>query len=199
MMLTEETPIADGDLPLDAFKAHLRMGSGFGVEDTQDGILTSFLRAAIATIEARTGKVLLQRVFSVSLDSWPSDNGVVFPVAPVTDVTLVETVERDGVRSVVDDSLYWLQQDAQQPKLRSTTTLPGMAVDGATLAIRFEAGFAANWADLPADLRQAVLMLAAHYYEYRNDTGLSGGCTPFGVSSLIARYRALRLGVGSTT
>jgi uncharacterized phiE125 gp8 family phage protein len=36
-------------------------------------------------------------------------------------------------------------------------------------------------------------MLAAHYYEYRHEMGLSGGCMPFGVSSLIERYRTVRL------
>ena len=39
-------------------------------------------------------------------------------------------------------------------------------------------------------------MLAAHYYEYRNDTGLSDSCMPFGVTSLIQRYRPLRIGTG---
>ena len=62
--------------------------------------------------------------------------------------------------------------------------------------VHFVAGFADNWEGVPADLRQAVLMLAAHYYEYRHDTGLSNGCMPFGVSSLIERYKALRLGAG---
>lgn len=32
-MLIEKAQIADADLPLDAFKAHLRLGTGFG-EDT---------------------------------------------------------------------------------------------------------------------------------------------------------------------
>jgi uncharacterized phiE125 gp8 family phage protein len=49
---------------------------------------------------------------------------------------------------------------------------------------------------LPADLQQAVLLLAAHYYEYRDEQSLGEGCMPFGVTSLIARYRALRMGLG---
>jgi uncharacterized phiE125 gp8 family phage protein len=56
---------------------------------------------------------------------------------------------------------------------------------------------AASWGELPADLAQAVLMLAAHFYEYRQDTGLGRGCMPFGVSSLIERYRGLRLSLGA--
>ncbi len=40
------------------------------------------------------------------------------------------------------------------------------------------------------------MLLAAHYYEYRSETALSEGCMPFGVASLLARYRNLRLGAG---
>ena len=57
---------------------------------------------------------------------------------------------------------------------------------------------AADWGGLPDDLAQAVMLLAAHYYEYRDDTALGEGCMPFGVSSLIERYRRVRLGFGGT-
>ena len=37
------------------------------------------------------------------------------------------------------------------------------------------------------------MLLAAHYYEFRNETSLSDGCMPFGVSSLIERYKIMRI------
>ena len=70
--------------------------------------------------------------------------------------------------------------------------LPPIA-PGGTAEIVFRAGYGVAWSDSPADLAQAVLLLAAHYYEYRHETGLAGGCMPFGVSSLIERYRTVRL------
>ncbi|ADO42299.1 phage conserved hypothetical protein, phiE125 gp8 family [Ketogulonicigenium vulgare Y25] len=42
-------------------------------------------------------------------------------------------------------------------------------------------------------------MLAAHYYEYRQDPALDGACMPFGVSALTERYRTLRLSMGART
>ena len=72
-------------------------------------------------------------------------------------------------------------------------SLPSVPTGGA-VEIRFDAGFGAGFADLPADLGQAVLLLAAHYYEYRDETALGQGCMPFGVSSLLARFRPMRLG-----
>ena len=61
MLLVEEREPDQGALPVAALKSQLRLGSGFDpVEDaTEDAALAGFLRAAIATVEARTGKVLL--------------------------------------------------------------------------------------------------------------------------------------------
>ena len=57
MMLIEETTVPDVALPVEDFKAHLRLGTGFGPETLQDEVLAGFLRAAISAIEARTGKI----------------------------------------------------------------------------------------------------------------------------------------------
>ncbi|MGC1495657.1 MAG: head-tail connector protein [Sulfitobacter sp.] len=197
MMLIEETTVPDAALPVDAFKAHLRLGSGFGQDDVQDAVLKSFLRAAMATIEARTGKVLISRSFSWSLTFWRDASAQVLPVAPVGAVTRVALVARDGAASDVDASVYWLERDAQRPRLRSSgSALPGIPSAGAVL-IEFDAGYGAAWGDLPSDLSQAVLMLAAHYYEFRDDTGQADGSMPFGVSSLIERFKSMRIGMGA--
>ena len=69
-MLIEETTVPDAALPVDEFKAHLRQGTGFGEDTLQDEVLRSFLRASIAAIEARTGKVLMERAFSWTLSAF---------------------------------------------------------------------------------------------------------------------------------
>lgn len=197
MMLIDETAIADEVLPIEAFKAHLRLGSGFATGELQEPVLASFLRAAIAAVEGRTGKVLLARVFTLTVNAWQAGDWQALPVAPVSDVTQVEQVTADGGRTDIDLAGVWLERDSQRPKLRASgAALPAVPSKG-SMAVHFEAGFAPDWAGVPADLRQAVLMLAAHYYEYRQDTGLSKGCMPFGVSSLIERYKNIRLGAGA--
>jgi uncharacterized phiE125 gp8 family phage protein len=150
----------------------------------------------MAAIEARTGKVLIERSFAWSLTFWRDASAQSLPVAPVAQVTRVALVSRDGGQEDVDPVRYWLERDSQRPRLRSAgPSLPQVPSAGAVL-IEFEAGIAANWDGLPVDLQQAVLMLAAHFYEYRHDTALSDGCMPFGVSSLIERYKGLRLRAG---
>lgn len=194
MMLTEETSIPAGALPLDAFKQHLRLGTGFAEDDLQDAVLESFLRAAIASIEARTGKVLLQRDFSWKLNMWRDARGQVLPVAPVVAIMAVTATNRAGEDSVLEPDTYRLEQDAQRPRLMPAGfILPTIPLDG-SVTVRMTAGMAQDWAGVPTDLAQAVMLLAAHYYEFRHETQLGQGCMPFGVTSLIAHYKPVRLG-----
>ncbi|MDA7963415.1 head-tail connector protein [Ruegeria sp.] len=196
MMLIEETAIADAALPVDQFKAHLRLGTGFAEDSVQDEVLKGFLRAAIAAIEARTGKVLIERAFSWDLNGWRDRTAEVLPVAPVTVVDAVTVTDAAGAETVIAPADYRLEADSQRPRLRASgSALPAIA-PGGSVKIAFTAGMAADWGNLPADLGQAVLLLAAHYYEYRNETALAAGCMPFGVTSLIQRYRMVRFGAG---
>ena len=196
MMMISETTLPDAALPVAAFKQHLRLGSGFGQDTVQEPVLASFLRAAMAAIEARTGKVLIRRSFGWSFNTWRDCAALDLPLSPIHAVTQVAQVASDGTPTVVNASQYWLERDAQQPRLKPTRgNLPNIPAHG-SVQVTFDAGMAVAWAGLPADLQQAVLMLAAHYYEYRNDTSLTGGCMPFGVTSLIERFRKIRLGGG---
>ncbi|WP_299549323.1 head-tail connector protein [uncultured Tateyamaria sp.] len=197
MMLNEETTVPDAALPVEEFKAHLRLGSGFGNDTVQDAVLVSFLRAAVAAIEARTGKALIERDFVLSVGSLTTVDAVALPVAPVMAVNTVTLVDRTGTELNVTGDTYWLERDMHRPRLRSVGhSLPIIPAAG-MIRIGFTAGFGGAWAAIPADLAQAVMLLAAHYYEFRNETTLSEGCMPFGVTSLIERYKPIRLGGGA--
>lgn len=197
MILIEDSPVALAALPVEKFKAHLRLGTGFSDGDVQDPVLEGFLRAAIGAIEARTGKALIERAFTWTLSAWRDQSGQVMPIAPVTGITGVVMRDAGGDESVVDAGLYRLEESAVRPVLRPVGALLPAIPTGGSAVISFTAGMAEEWGGLPADLGQAVLLLAAHYHEYRHETALGGGCMPFGVTSLIERYRSMRLFMGS--
>ncbi|MFP4405252.1 MAG: head-tail connector protein [Rhodosalinus sp.] len=195
-MLIEETPLDPAALPVEAFRAHLRLGTGFSQDDLQGPMLEATLRAAIAAIEARTGKILLARGFALILTAWRDPGGQPLPLAPVATVTEVALRDAAGEESPVEAARWWLQDDRHRPVLRSAgTALPAIPARGAGV-VRFTAGFGADWAMMPADLRQAVLLLAAHYYEYRDAGSLGEAAMPAGVAGLLGPWRALRLGAG---
>lgn len=193
MMLEEETAVAQAALPMSQYRDQLRLGTGFAEDGLQDGVLEGFVRAALAAIEARTSKAVLQRGFVYDVAQLRETERLVLPLAPVRMVTSVATVDEAGAETVVDAADWRLIPDAVSPCLQARGSgLPALPTGG-LLRVRFEAGFGPVWTDVPADLGQAVMMLAAHYYEHRQDTGLDGGCMPFGVAALIERYRPIRL------
>ena len=196
-MLVELTTVPDGALPVARFKEHLRLGTGFADDTLQDGLLTGFLRAAMAAIEGRTGKVLLEREFEWTLTAWRDERRQEFPIAPVARVTGLFRIDEAGTETLVDAASWRLVADHHAPRLETRGgSLPSAPANG-KLVVRFAAGFGPAWDDLPPDLAQAVMLLAAHYNEYRHDMALDAGCMPFGVTALIERYRTFRLFGGS--
>jgi uncharacterized phiE125 gp8 family phage protein len=195
MMLVELTEAPAAALPLARLREQLRLPSGFADDSLQDGLLGGFLRAAIAAVEARTGKALLARSFALTLHDWRWPERQPLPLAPVSEVTAVTLADAQGTTEAAQG--WRLERDAQRPALVATgATLPQIPWGG-TATVAFAAGYGAAWDDIPADLGQAVVMLAAHYYEFRHETALGAGCMPFGVTALIERYRPLRLTGGA--
>lgn len=195
MYVMDETELPVSALPLAEFRAHLRLGTGFAEDSLQDSVLEGFLRAAMAAVEGRCSKVLIARVVTWRLPGWRDGQAQALPLAPVTSVSAIRLLDAEGVATEVAATSYWLEMDAHYPMLRATGPCLPAPVSGGQIEIVAHVGLASHWSDLPADLKQAVLMLAAHYYEYRNDTALGGGCMPFGVTSLMARYRPVRIGL----
>ena len=191
MMLIEQTPVPDAALPVQEFKDHLRLGTGFADDGTQDVLLKRLLRAAMGAIEARIGKVLIARDFLYTRSDWRDLAEQALPVAPVRWITSVTVLDRLGAGVLIAVSRYVLAKDLHRPKLvASGLLLPTIPTDG-SVEIVFNAGFGVAWADVPVDLRQAVLLLGAHYHDVRSEAGV--GMLPFGVTALIERWRTIRV------
>ena len=196
MMLVELSSVPPAALPVAGFKDHLRLGSGFADDGLQDETLEAFLRAALASIEARTGKVLLEREFRWSVTKWREVDRQPLPLAPVSAVGTVVQIDRNGTAIPVATERYALEPDQQRPALIAVgATLPAVP-RGGRVDVEVLAGYGPEWSDLPADLAHAVMLLAAHFYEYRSDSALHGATMPFSVTALIERYRTVRLFMG---
>lgn len=196
MMLVEETTVPQSALPVAQFKDHLRLGSGFSDDGVQDAVLESYLRAALAAIEARTGKILIERKFSWTLTAWRDARRQPLPVAPVNAISAVTLFDVLGQETEVDGASWQLDPDMQRPSLQPVGTFLPSISSGGGVRIGMLAGFGPEWSDLPADLAQAVMLLAAHFYEYRHDLSRNAPAMPMGVQALIERYRTVRLFMG---
>lgn len=194
MMLREETAPETGALPVAALRDHLRLGSGFaiGADAAENQALAGYLRAAIASVEGRTGKVLLVRRYTMRLDDWRDRLCQPLPLAPVIAVEKIEI--DDGVGSVTElpGAAWRMLPDAHRPVILPTGVILPHVPRLGSVVVTFTAGFGPDWADVPPDLAQAVLMLAARFYEDRSFEG-SKVAMPFGVAALIERWRQVRI------
>ena len=198
MLLTEQTTVLTSALPVQGLKDHLRLGSGFADSGMQDGLIEAYLRSALAAIEGRIGKVLLARRFMLTLEDWRDGSEQALPVAPVTAVVSLTLYTVTGVANVIAADRYRLVQDTHRPRLAASGyLLPMVPMDG-RIEVVFDAGFGAVWTAVPPDLQQAVYLLAAQYYEHRNEFAEVPPGLPYPVQALIERWRIVRvLGGGS--
>jgi len=193
MMLIEQTQVPAEALPVAEFRAHLQLGSGFADDGLQDAVLVPQLRAALAVIEAETGKVLLPRTYKYVVTAWLDPARQTLPVAPVSAIQSLVVTNLGGTDDVVPTGDYRLVGDAHVPCLVANGwSLPVIPVGG-TAEITFDAGFGSAWADAPADLQQAVLMLTAHFYENRAVAGDRSFSMPLGPAAICSRYKPIRL------
>jgi len=190
MTTVEVTPVAAGALPLAQFRDHLRLGTGFGDDSLQDGVLETCLRAALARVEGYCGKAVLERAFVLRVGAWRELSRQILPLAPVSAVMRLAIRDRLGAEVVIDPGSYQLIRDDMAPMVISA----GYMMPRIPLAGQAEIGFLAgygDWGAVPGDIALAVLMLAAAYYEARDAGGAAA--LPGAVSGLLARYRNLRL------
>jgi len=193
-MVLEETGAVPGAvLPVAALADHLRLGTAFQGDMAQAGLLESHLRAALAAVEGRIGKALLARGFRLVLTCWRGEGAQPLPVAPVSVLGEVALVDAIGARVVLEAARFRLERDAQRPKLVTVSGVLPAIPAGGRVEVLFTAGFGPVWADVPADLRQAVMLLAAQYYEARHDAGDGVAGLPLAVQALLERWRTVRI------
>jgi uncharacterized phiE125 gp8 family phage protein len=193
MVLTEITSIPSGALPFYSLKNHLRMGTGFTEDDLQDPLLEAYLRVSLSTIENKLGLAIIERNFSWNLTGWRDAARQNLPMRSVSEIVTVTTNSESGGSALQSPNSYRLQKDVQSPAIVATSSsLPGIPVDG-TVDIVFKAGYGSVWESIPTDLGQAVLILAAWFYENRTGDPHSSGVLPVAVTALIEPYRVIRI------
>ncbi len=193
MELIETSSVAAEDLPVAALRTHLRLGTGFANAAELDPELAQYLGAAVARIEARTGKALLRRGYRLVLQAWRSVDTQTLPVAPVASVEAFTLRNRLGTTTTVAPERYRLIGERHRPQIvASGAMLPQIPVGGQA-EIDFTAGFGISWDAVPDDLAQAVFLLAAQYFEAQTGASVT---MPAAVEALIARWTPVRLTAG---
>ena len=193
MILTETSPAAVNPVPLDEFAAHLRLAQGFADDSAEDALLELYLRNATTVVEARVGKALIRREFKLQVTAWNRDGILVLPLGPVAAIGSLSFIR--GAETIALTADAWsLELGSTRQRLTGSGggALPAIP-DGYLAELVFDAGFGESWNDVPGDLSQAVMLLAAHYFENRYGDAVPGHGLPVAVQALLETQQPVRL------
>lgn len=191
MALVLTSAPASEPITLEEAKAHLRIDTA-----DEDALIASLILTSRLHIEAALTIALTTQSWRLVLDRWPKSASVIVPVHPLQSVAVVRTLAADGTPKVVPPSSYLVDVASTPGRLiRTGTTLPQPGRSSGGIEIEFTAGYGAEPGSVPAPIRQAMLLLVAHWYEHRDpiEIGAPEAAIPHAVSRLLAPFRRYRL------
>lgn len=192
MALIRTSAPATTPVTLAEAKAHCRVDTS-----DEDALITALIEAATAHVERVLGIALITQGWTIVRDQWPDTWLVELPLAPLQAVTAVTTYDAEGIGTVFDAENYFLDAVSGPPRLVLHGTAPwpkpGRRANGIEIAVT--AGFGDAASDVPHPVRQALLLLIAHWYERREPVVLGDvrHDVPGTVAGLLAPYRPVRL------
>jgi uncharacterized phiE125 gp8 family phage protein len=173
-------------------KAWLRLDGG-----DEDGLVTTLIAAARIHIESTTGRAMLTQSWRVVLDGWPLDRTVTLPVAPLQTLTEIRAYDADGAFTTIALAQFQAESAVAPARLLLPPAITGMPALRERLGIEVDyvAGYGDDASAVPEDLRQALLVLVAHWFEHRDAVITAGAGTliPLGFDGMVAPYKRVRL------
>ncbi len=159
----------------------------------EDALITGLIATVRSHVETITRRALITQTWELVLDQFPAEDEMEIPLPPLQSVTSLKYKDDAGVENTFALSNYYVDVDSLPGRLVLLTgiTWPSTTLYAANaIRTRFVAGYAAA-ANVPAPIKQAILLLVGHYYENREAvTELAGiQLLPMAVDSLLSDYR----------
>ncbi|MEL7041756.1 MAG: hypothetical protein AAGL90_09535 [Pseudomonadota bacterium] len=182
-------PPAEPAVSLTEAKAYLRIG-----HDGEDSLIADLVAASIARVEQTARLALVTRLVQVAWSCWPAgltQGGARFPVVPVSRFRKATRVSPDG-RNVDYSDRFIVAHD--RLSLKGGYSLPSLQT-GDQFTVEAMIGFGAA-ADVPDDLKEAVLRLTSAMYSARpmgSSNGDRGIGMPADVRAILDARQEVRL------
>lgn len=162
---------------------HMRLASGFS--DDQSAEIVDAFSAAVAHLESRLALCLIPRnlVWEGCLGH---DGRADIPVGPLRSVVGAVRVDPLPEAALAVD-VFGVDALSLRGEVKALHRVSGK------VRMTVSAGFGDDWESTPADLRRAVMLLTAHYFDNRHAAADRASAIPHGVDALIQPWRPLRL------
>lgn len=161
-----------------------------------DELVGGFVQAATDWVETFLRRSLVTRTYDLFLDAWPNDGTIVIPRPPLVSVASVKYTDDVGSEATLASSNYVVDVAGQPGSvvLKAASSWPNVTLQVVNgVVVRFDAGYGLA-VDVPQVFKQAIYLLTAHFYEFR-EQAISGTTiteVPMGVKALLSPYRDLR-------
>lgn len=173
-------------------KAFLRVD-----DDAEDGLISTLITAARLHVEGITGRALVAQSWRVVLDAWPRDRIVTLPVGPLSSLTAIRAYDANGDAVTVPLAQFQPETGTGAARLPLPASVAGMPLlrERQGIEVDYVAGFGVDATSVPADLRQALLVLVAYWFENRDAVIIagSGAVVPTGFDRMVSPYRRVML------
>jgi len=210
LTLRVTTPPPVTPITLDHAKRHLRVD-----HDDDDDLIEGYIWAATAWAERYVGRALITTGFQQAIGdqpyanawpmtpspllilplafSWPPLQSMPYrllraPNAAITSITLIDPTDGSSVAITPDQYAFDAASEPSRFWLNNTAPLQRRQ----SLIVSFTAGYGATDALVPRDIKLAVAMLTAYFYENRGDMDMSA--MPAAAECLLANHRLVWLG-----
>lgn len=132
----------------------------------QDGVLTALIVAARQYAEAYTKRQFCTATYRLTLDSWAAKTRI--PRPPTISISSIAYIDPNGATQTLSANVYQLVNDPEGAfvELAPAQIWPAVRVQREAIAITYTAGYGAA-ANVPATIKQAMLMLIGNWYENR--------------------------------
>lgn len=197
MALKLVEPPATEILTQDEVKAALKIDYIAGVGDAEGAFVARAISAARSWCEKKQGRRYITQTWEKYLDQWP-DKRYIDLVPGLQSVISVKYTDRDGVEHILDPADYEVDAISLIGRvvLAPGKSWPSVQLRTANgICMRFKCGYGDDPASVPDEIKQAMLMLIAHWRQHPEAvlTGSISKEIEFAVSALLRPEEVMRV------
>ena len=178
---------------------HLRLFTEYG-QHPDDDLIEVYIQAATGAAEDYLQRYLAQRTLRLKRDDFPIENQdgvtiITLPVYPVLSVDSITYVDTAGATQTLTG--YEVDSDSVPARIRVVeppNVKEGLARLTINVTVGYDSGTSPPSADLiPAQIKQAILLMAGQMYEHRENVVVGQGATevPMSFQYLLHPHRVL--------